>query len=90
MMRLILSLFALAIVIGITGCTAVDIIKNNVDMCSVISCESLGIIDLAGERNVLIPDKYGDDPFCTIPGMCGPNIFYPYSQAPDTQGTATQ
>jgi hypothetical protein len=70
----------------LTGCDAVGIIKNNVDMCSVINCAQWGIVDIAGPHNPLVPSEpdYSLDPTCTLPGMCGPSIYYPYSTATTT------
>jgi|WetSurMetagenome_2_1015567.scaffolds.fasta_scaffold202551_2 hypothetical protein len=67
----------------LTGCDAVGIIKNNVDMCTLINCAQLGIVDIAGPHNPLVPSEpnYSLDPTCTLPGMCGPSIYYPYSVA---------
>jgi hypothetical protein len=70
----------------LTGCDALNIIKNNVSLCTVIDCASVGIVDIAGPHNPLVPNQpnYDLDPTCTLPGMCGPSIYYPYSTATTT------
>lgn len=61
--------------------SGVDVISNNADLCLIINCPSVGIVDIAGPANPLVPTKpdYDKDPTCTLPGMCGPSIWYPYS-----------
>ena len=65
----------------LSGCTAMDILKNNADLCSLINCASVGIVDIAGPHNPLVPSQpdYSRDPSCSLPGMCGPSIWYPFS-----------
>ncbi len=84
-MKWVVAIFILGIGISValtTGCTASELIKNNVDICSLINCSQLGIVDIAGPRNTLVPNgpDYDHDPTCTLPGMCGPSIYYPFSQ----------
>jgi len=75
-----------------TGCTASELIKNNVDICTLLDCGSLGIVDIAGQRNTLVPNgpDYDKDPTCTLPGMCGPSIYYPNSSGSTEDSDTTQ
>ncbi|MFA5863808.1 MAG: hypothetical protein WC975_03885 [Phycisphaerae bacterium] len=88
--------FAVIVILGVgltslllNGCTALDLVKNQGSLCLLINCESVGIVDAAGQHNSLAPSSpnYGDDPTCTLPGMCGPSIYYPYSTATTTTTT---
>jgi hypothetical protein len=78
--------FVMVVLLGLgfsmlIGCDALQTLGNYIPPCSIINCEQLGQVDYAQPRNLLIPDwpDYDKDPTCTIPGFCGPNIFYPNS-----------
>jgi len=78
-----IAVVGLAILCVSGGCTSLELIKNYGDICSIINCSALGIVDVAGPRNPLVPSTpdYSLDPTCTLPGMCGTNPWYPYSIA---------
>jgi hypothetical protein len=75
------------ITVLLTGCDALNIIKNNADLCTLINCASVGIVDFAGPHNPLVPSRpdYSKDPTCTLPGFCGANFWYPFSTATTTK-----
>ncbi len=54
---------------------------GQIEPCSLLDCEALGIPDITGRRNPILPDypDWSDDPTCVIPGYCGPIPFYPGS-----------
>ncbi|NLE29277.1 MAG: hypothetical protein GX629_06375 [Phycisphaerae bacterium] len=84
---LLLTFFALFNVTFLSGC---DFISNNVDVCSLINCDQLGIVDYQGISNAdQIPNgpNYDLDPLCTYPGMCGPNYWYPNATSNPTDVT---
>lgn len=61
------------------GCGPAQTLLNQIQPCSLLNCDSLGLVDIAGQQNLLIPDwpDYAKDPTCIIPGFCESNIFYP-------------
>jgi hypothetical protein len=75
----------------LTGCDTVDFVLKNAELCSIINCDQVGIVDITGPNNPLVPNQpdYDKDPTCTLPGLCGPNPWYPYSTAPDAGEPAT-
>lgn len=84
---LTLSVLGLVIfAVLLTGCDTLNIIKNNADLCTLINCSAVGIVDFAGPHNPLVPNQpdYDLDPTCTLPGYCGPNFWYPFSTATTT------
>jgi len=80
----------LALFGGLVGCDLVSMVLNQIPLCSVVNCEQLGLIDVAGQKNLLLPDgpDYSDDPTCTLPGYCGPSPWYPQSSG--EAGTSTR
>jgi hypothetical protein len=85
MLMLAVSCFALV------GCDALEILGNNLSICTLVNCEELGIVDITGPNNTLIETEpnYNLDPTCTIPGLCGANPWYPYSTADEVASTTT-
>jgi len=83
----VLALLILAAVMltAAPGCNLFGVLLNNVSPGDILNLGQLGQVDLAGSRNLFIPEwpDYDKDPFCQIPGFCGANIFYPTSSAPD-------
>ena len=80
------TFFCMLIITGLilgflTGCDAIDFVLNNVELCSVINCAAAGYVDVTGPPNPLAPTSpdYDTDPTCTLPGMCGPSPYYPFS-----------
>lgn len=65
----------------VVGCNTWDIISDQMSICSIVNCDQLGLTDIAGPKNLLVPDwpDYDSDPLCVIPGFCGGSIWYPYS-----------
>ncbi len=88
------SLMAAVVICGVllvssTGCTGslASLLGSGLGLVSpgtLLNLSSLGVIDAAGPRNLLLgePD-FSKDPTCMIPGMCGPSMYYPFSTAPD-------
>jgi hypothetical protein len=87
---LIISMAVLAVSCFIfAGCDALEVLSNNVSICTLVNCDELGIVDIAGPHNSLVPDSpdYSKDPTCTLPGFCGANPWYPYSTAETVEPT---
>lgn len=83
----ILTLLGLMIAMTVAGgCLPIDVIRQQGDICAVVNCAALGWVD-PGPRNPLVPSApdYDKDPTCTLPGFCGPNIWYPYGIPPTDQ-----
>ena len=72
------------LVLTMTSGCSLDAIFSLIDPGTILNLASLGQVDLAGQQNWFLPDgpDYDKDPTCTLPGMCGPNIYYPTSTAP--------
>jgi hypothetical protein len=85
------SLISLVGLVVLTGCSPLSFITNNADLCSIINCSQLGLVDYQGPHNDLVPENpnYDLDPTCTLPGMCGPNYWYPYATSNSTTGTSS-
>ena len=54
---------------------------DQIEPSSLLNTDALGIPDITGRRNPILPDfpDWDDDPTCVIPGYCGPSPFYPFS-----------
>jgi len=63
------------------GCSPLQTVLQFTSPCNLVNCQALGLVDIAGQQNLLMPDypDYGKDPTCVIPGFCGPNHWYPFS-----------
>jgi hypothetical protein len=66
-----------------SGCTPLDVLKNQGDICQIVNCAELSLV-VPGPHNYLVPDHpdYSNDPTCTLAGYCGPNIYYPEGVPP--------
>jgi len=76
---------------SLTGCSVLHFIQNNGDLCSLINCTQLGLVDVSGPSNDLVPTQpnYSKDPTCTLPGLCGANYWYPFATSDPQETTST-
>jgi hypothetical protein len=74
----------------LVGCSVTDYLTNNLDVCSLINCDQLGIVDYTGTANPIdVSPDYDSDPLCTVPGLCGSNYWYPNATSTATDTTST-